>query len=144
MATAWMMIECLSEMQRGKLVIHFDAVNRYSLPTEPEDLTSWLRDLQREARYLGEVISPLVIEADGTISPVRAGFPRHFALGNLHEQRLGAAVGEWVERRSAEFCDLYARVLRQTRTADCMFGDLYGMLARAAGDLRLGRTSAGC
>ena len=62
MATAWMMVECLCELQRGKLVIHFDAVNRYSLPTEPGDLASWKQDLEREARYLGEIVSPLVIE----------------------------------------------------------------------------------
>ena len=58
MATAWMMVECLSELQRGKLVIHLDAVNRYSLPTEPGDLASWKQDLEREARYLGEIVSP--------------------------------------------------------------------------------------
>ena len=63
MATAWMMVECLCELQRGKLVIHFDAVNRYSLPTEPGDLASWKQDLEREARYLGEIVSPLVIES---------------------------------------------------------------------------------
>ena len=144
MATAWMMIECMSELQRGKLVIHFDAVNRYGLPIEPSDLESWLRDLQREARYLGEVVSPLVIEDDGGISPVRHGFPRHFALGNLHEQRLAAAVETWVEGRAAEFCDLYSKVLRQTRAADRMFGDLYEMLAKAAADVRLGWSAAGC
>ena len=62
MATAWMMVECLCDLQRGKLVIHLDAVNRYSLPTEPGDLASWRQDLEREARYLGEIVSPLVIE----------------------------------------------------------------------------------
>ena len=139
-----MMIECLSELQRGKLVIHFDAVNRYGLPIEPSDLNSWLSDLQRETRYLGEVVSPLVIEEDGRISPVRYGFHPHFAFGNLHEQSLATAVENWVEGRAAEFCDLYSKVLRQTRAADRMFGDLYEMLAQAASDVRLGWSAAGC
>ena len=88
MATAWMMVECLSDLQRGKLVIHLDSVNRYSLPTEPGDLASWKQDLEREARYLGEIVSPLVIEDDGTVSPLRYGFPRRFAFGNLKNEAL--------------------------------------------------------
>jgi len=143
MATAWMMVECLSELQRGKLVIHFDAVNRYNLPTEPDDLASWRRDLEREARYLGEVLSPLVVEGDGTVSPLRHGFPRRFALGNLHEERLSAMAPRWIETQSTAFCDVYGRVLRQARTADRMFGDLYHMLSEAAAVSEIGLSASG-
>ena len=59
MATAWRKVECLSGRHRGKLVIHFDAVNRYNLPAQPGDIAKWKRDLEREARYLGEIVSPL-------------------------------------------------------------------------------------
>ncbi|MEO8367972.1 MAG: hypothetical protein ABI806_02075 [Candidatus Solibacter sp.] len=143
MATAWMMVECLSELQRGKLVIHFDAVNRYNLPTEPDDLASWKHDVEREARYLGEVLSPLVLESDGTVSPLRHGFPRRFALGNVHEERITVMAARWIETQSTAFCDVYGKVLRQARTADRMFGDLYHMLSVAAEDTEIGRSASG-
>jgi Fe-coproporphyrin III synthase len=142
MATAWMMVECMSELHRGKLVIHFDAVNRYCLPTEPDDLASWKRDLEREPRYLGEVLSPLVVEADGTVSPLRSGFPRRFSLGNLHEERLSVVAARWIETQSSAFCEVYGRVLREARTADRMFGDLYELLSTAVGNTERGLSAA--
>ncbi len=134
MATAWMMVECLCELQRGKLVIHFDAVNRYSLPTEPGDLASWRQDLEREARYLGEIVSPLVIESGGVVAPLRHGFPRRFAFGSLHKDGLAAMAQRWIETQSGDFCEVYAAVLHEARAADRMFGDLVEMLSEAAED----------
>ena len=132
MATAWMMVECLIELQRGKLAIHLDAVNRYNLPTEPADLASWRRDVEREARYLGEIVSPLVIEDDGTVTPLRYGFPRRFAFGNLRQERLAKMTERWIESQTGAFCQVYGTVLQKARTADRMFGDLHGMLSQEA------------
>ena len=105
-------------------MIHLDAVNRYSLPTEPGDLASWKQDLEREARYLGEIVSPLVIEDDGTVTPLRCGFPRRFAFGNLNNEELATMIGRWIETRAGGFCEVYDTVLHKARTADRMFGDL--------------------
>ena len=129
MATAWMMVECLSDLQRGKLVIHFDAVNRYSLPTEPGDLPSWKQDLEREARYLGEIVSPLVVEPMVRWHPCATGFPRRFAFGNLHKRAVGdgAALDRNAVRRILR--SVWQSVAARRATADRMFGDLYHMLA---------------
>jgi hypothetical protein len=143
MATAWMMVECLCELQRGKLVIHLDSVNRYNLPTEPEDLASWKDDLEREARYLGEIVSPLVIEDDGTVTPLRCGFPRRFAFGNLHHEGLAQMTERWIEARASAFCEVYGTVLHKARTADRMFGDLYQMLSLEAQAGEVGMSVAG-
>jgi Fe-coproporphyrin III synthase len=143
MATAWMMVECLCELQRGKLVIHLDAVNRYSLPTEPGDLASWKQDLEREARYLGEIVSPLVIEVDGTVTPLRYGFPRRFAFGNLHNETMGKMTERWIEAQSGAFCDVYGTVLHKARTADRMFGDLVQMLSQEAQTGEIGMIAGG-
>jgi hypothetical protein len=45
-------------------------VNRESRPAESGHLALWKQDLEREARYLGEIVSPLVIEHDSTITPL--------------------------------------------------------------------------
>ncbi len=143
MATAWMLMACLSDLNRGKLVIHLDAVNRYSLPTEPGDLASWKQDLEREARYLGEIVSPLVIEDDGTVTPLRCGFPRRFAFGNLNNEGLAPMIGRWIETRAGGFCEVYDAVLHKARTADRMFGDLYQMLCVEAQGGERGVPAAG-
>ncbi|MCU1237240.1 MAG: hypothetical protein JWP63_5207 [Candidatus Solibacter sp.] len=132
MSTAWMMAECLSDLYRGRLVIHLDATNRYNLPIEPADLASWRRDVEREARYLGEILSPLVIEHTGAVAPIRIGFPRSFAFGNLHEERLTAMTERWIERRAGDFCAIYGAALEKARTSDRTFGDLYEMLSDEA------------
>jgi hypothetical protein len=143
MATAWMMVECLCDLQRGKLVIHLDAVNRYSLPTEPGDLASWKQDLQREARYLGEIVSPLVIEDDGTVTPLRYGFPRRFAFGDLKNETLPKMTERWLETQAGAFCEVYGTVLHKARTADRMFGDLYQMLSLEAQNSECGMSAVG-
>jgi Fe-coproporphyrin III synthase len=143
MSTAWMISECLSDLYRGRLVIHLDATNRYNLPIEPADITSWRRDVEREARYLGEILSPLVIEDTGEIAPIRFGFPRRFGFGNLHHERLASMTGRWIERRSAGFCAAYSAALEKARTSDRTFGDLYEMLAEEAQGGEIGMSAAG-
>jgi len=128
MSTAWMMAECLGDLHRGRLVIHLNATNRYNLPIEPDDLASWRRDVEREARYLGEILSPLVIEHTGAVSPMRSGFPTQFGFGNLHEERLSTMTERWIETRSESFCRVYGAALEKARTSDRTFGDLYEML----------------
>jgi hypothetical protein len=143
MATAWRKVESLSERYRGKLVIHFDAVHRYNLPAQPADLASWKRDLEREARYLGEIVSPLVIEHDGTVAPFSYGFPRRFAFGNLREERLATMTKRWIESQAGAFCEVYGAVLHRARTADRTFGDWYLMLSLEAQRSETGILAAG-
>jgi hypothetical protein len=129
MAEAWRTVESLGDLHRGKVVIHLDAVNPYSLPAEPGDLASWKQDLEREARYLGEIVSPLVIEDDGTVTPLRRGFPRRFAFGSLHNEGLAKMTERWIASQAGAFCEAYGTALHQSRTADGMSGDPYQMLS---------------
>jgi MoaA/NifB/PqqE/SkfB family radical SAM enzyme len=141
MAAAWGKVECLCDRYRGKLVIHFDAVNRYSLPAQG-DLASWKQDLQRGVRYLGEIVSPLVIEYDGAVTPLSYGFARRFTFGSLRQERLGTMAKRWIESQACAFCEVYGAVLRQARTADRSFGDWYLMLSLEAQRREIGRSAA--
>ena len=142
MATAWRKVEGLCERYRGRLVIHFDAVNRYNLPAQPGDLASWKRDLECEARYLGEIVSPLVIEHDGTVTPLSYGFPRRFAFGNLRQERLSTMTKRWIESQAGAFCEVYGAVLHRARSADRTFGDWYLMLSLEAQRSEIGSMPA--
>jgi MoaA/NifB/PqqE/SkfB family radical SAM enzyme len=48
-----------------------------------------------EAIRLADLVSPLVVEADGTVVPLQHGFPRRHALGNLHEAPLRVLASRW-------------------------------------------------
>ena len=143
MSTAWMLAECLADLHRGRLVIHLDATNRYNLPIEPRDLASWKKDVEREARYIGEILSPLVIDHTGEVAPMRLGFPRCFAFGNLHDERLTALTHRWIDTRAADFCAVYGAALEKARTADRTFGDLYEMVSAEALRGAVGLSAAG-
>ena len=143
MAAAWRKVEGLSERYRGKLVIHFDAVNRYNLPAQPGKLAGWVQNLEQEAHTLGDIVSPLVVEHDGTVAPLSYGFPRRFAFGNLRQERLATMAKRWSESQAGAFSEVYGAVLLQARAADRTFGDWYLMLSLEAQRAEIGMQAAG-
>jgi hypothetical protein len=135
MATVWMMIECLRDIHRGELAVQLDVLNRYNLPLDSAALDSWKTGVAGNERFLGELISPLVVEEDQTVVPFRRGFPRSFALGNLCDAALDEMAEKWVRSCAFDFCELYRVVLRDGP----LFADVHQLLAAEAGRFR--RTS---
>ena len=129
MATVWMMIECLRDLHRGELAIQLDVLNRYNLISSDGGLNSWMTRLNGDQRFLGEQVSPLVIEENGTVVPLRHGFPRSMALGSLRDATLVDMAAHWIHSRADAFCNLYRKVLREAAP----FGDLHQLLAEEAG-----------
>jgi MoaA/NifB/PqqE/SkfB family radical SAM enzyme len=132
MATAALVVDCLRNIHEGRLLIQFDSLHRDALPVEPDEVARWKSDLDRGHRFLGEILSPLVIEDDGTVVPLRYGFPRAFALGNLYRSNLDEMARDWMRRRSGAFCDLYRQVLLQVRVSPDRFVNMYQLLADEA------------
>lgn len=132
MATACLVVDCLRSIHRGRLIIQFDALHRNSLPVEPEEVARWKSGLDRGHRFLGEIVSPLVVEDNGAVVPLRYGFPRHFGMGNLHDGNLSELANEWARRRSGAFCDVYRRALLQVRTSRDRFFNMYQLIAEEA------------
>lgn len=54
-------------------------------------------------RPLADLVSPLVIEADGTVVPLEYGLSRAYALGNLHQAPLGELAAAWRKDRYPGF-----------------------------------------
>ncbi len=123
MGAAWMMVEYLRELHRDKLMIHLDSLSRYQLPDAPGDFEG--------------MVSPLVIEDDGTVAPLRYGFPRAFAFGSLHTGTLAEMASDWKRRHASAFRDLYRETLRKVRESDRMFVNLYEMMAEEAAETEL-------
>ncbi|MEM7482897.1 MAG: radical SAM protein [Acidobacteriota bacterium] len=90
------------------LRIQLDLFDREALRLDPERVFAGDRAGEEFERPLGEVLSPLVVEADGTLVPMQYGFSRSFALGNLHHEgfSLAAAAVRWRRHLEEEFRSL--------------------------------------
>jgi hypothetical protein len=128
MATVWMMIECLRDIHRGQLALQLDVVNRYNLRFDPAELDTWLQKLMEDTSVLSERITPLVIEEDGFVVPMRNGFPRMIGMGSLTMAPLATMARAWVRESAAGFCEMYRRTINDAR----LFGDLHQLLADEA------------
>ncbi|MDQ3694113.1 MAG: SPASM domain-containing protein [Chloroflexota bacterium] len=86
-------------------------------------------------RPLAELISPLVIESDGTVVPLQYGLARSFALGNLRETPLAGHAAAWRGEPYRRFRDLCRRAhLAETASFALPLFNWYEAVGRAAGD----------
>ena len=76
---------------QGRLHIHLDVATRPGV----RELAQHDGDQAAPTR-LADAVSPLVVEADGTVVPLTYGFPRAFALGNLHDAPLQVLGPHWL------------------------------------------------
>jgi hypothetical protein len=76
------------------------------------------------------MVSPLIIEADGRMSPLQYGFAREYGLGNLHEVSLADAAGSWRRSVLPKFRDLCRRVHEEAvrQENDLPFFNWYEMI----------------
>lgn len=130
---AWLAADCLRDIHKGKLEIHFDALAKHAMPFTSADVAKWKISPDRGTRQLSQIVSPLVIEDSGEVVPLRYGFPRTFALGNLHSDPLTAMAQPWIDSHSDALADLYMGVLNNFTNSGDQFGNMYQMLADQAG-----------
>jgi hypothetical protein len=88
----------LQEALGDRLPVQLDLAHRGALSREPWRAFGGVADTG-SALPLADVIDTLVIEADGTVSPVQHGFDRTHALGNLIEAPLPVLASRWRARR---------------------------------------------
>jgi hypothetical protein len=98
-----------------RLFVQLDLVNTDLLHQHPERVyADALEDgVDVARRSLAELISPIVIEADGWVSPLQYGFPRCFAIGDLNTAGLGALARAWRGERYARFREVCMTTFRE-------------------------------
>ncbi len=84
----------LQEALGDCLPVQLDLAHRGALSREPWRAFGGVADTD-PALPLAEVIDTLVIEADGTVSPVQHGFDRAHVLGNLLDVPLPVLASRW-------------------------------------------------
>ncbi len=123
----------LKELVDERLVIQLDVAGRDTMQAAPERVFAadgW----PAADRPLGELLSPLIVEADGTVVPVEYAFGREWALGNLRDAPLPVLAERWLRDRRAGFHALCRQVQREaTAPEQPAVINWYGRLAQASG-----------
>lgn len=96
----------LRERHGDEMRIQVDVATRSGL-----EALSRLEGAAGPPARLAEAVSPLVVEAAGTVVPLTYGFPRGHALGSLHESSLADLAERWLSGGGYErFRSVVARI----------------------------------
>jgi MoaA/NifB/PqqE/SkfB family radical SAM enzyme len=91
---AYLAVVRLRDRVGDSIEIRLDFAHRAALREEP--WRGWSEaPVDGEAIRLADLVSPLVVETDGTVVPLQHGFPRRHALGNLKDAPLGVLANHW-------------------------------------------------
>lgn len=124
----------IQEAVGDQMVVHIDLLDREYSREHPERVfADELTDEEAASRPFADLLSPVVVEEDGTVVPIQYGFAREYALGNLHESGLSELIASWRARGMDGFRGLCRRVFRETSApAELPFFNWYEELGRAA------------
>lgn len=121
-----------------RLRVHVDLADIEVLREEPARgfADSDAETLSRDAssKPLAELVTPLVVQSDGTVLPLQYGFPAAYALGNVRTARLTVLASEWRRSRYPFFRDVCRRVFHRltSSTASLPIINWYGEIAAEA------------
>ncbi len=101
-AYAYLEVERVRQQYVGKMAVQFDLIHAQVLRDHPE---RFFDTAEAAGRALGDLVSPLVIEADGRVVPFGYGFSRGYALGSLQNASLRELAVKW---RAEGYRDLQA------------------------------------
>jgi len=127
-----------------RMTVHFDLLDRDFLAENPADFFATSRPAETGSRPFAESISPLILEADGTLVPLGHGFPRVFALGNLRASPFSELVRDWRATREPEFRRLCREIWEEAREpAEWPFVNWYSEVRQRAANWKMPGETAG-
>ena len=113
-AYAFLEAERIRQVYGDRLYVQLDIFHRDLVQRCPERF--YADEDGHGGRLLAHCVTPLVIEADGTVVPIEYGFSRQFALGSLTEARLCDLAPAWIETQHAGFRRLCRSVYAEACT----------------------------
>jgi MoaA/NifB/PqqE/SkfB family radical SAM enzyme len=93
----------------GRIQVQLDLATRPALLGHPEKVFACDGDPCGELTP-ADLLSPLVLEPSGLVVPMEFGFPRAWALGNIHDRPLRDLATAWIEARYPAFRSLCRQV----------------------------------
>jgi MoaA/NifB/PqqE/SkfB family radical SAM enzyme len=95
MTVAWLAALHLAEAYKEKLTIHIDLVEASTIATDTGELLGPKEPEHFAESALGTLVSPLIIEEDGTVVPFAYGMDRVYALGSIATDSLSDLARRW-------------------------------------------------
>lgn len=131
-AYGWLLSRQLEQRAGGQLAVQVDLVLSTALCERPEQF--YAAGYERDAaRSFSDLLSPLIIEADGAVSPLQYGFARRHALGNIHAAPLREMMRAWRGGGAFAFHELCRRVYKEASRAPApYFFNWYERVAQLA------------
>jgi len=105
----------LQEAVGDRIQVQLDLVSRRAMAAQPGLFFAGEDD---PGGRLAERVTPLVIEADGTVTPLEHGFEPALALGNLHRAPLSELAPAWLAERYPAFRRLCRRAFDAATAAE--------------------------
>lgn len=102
-ARASLLTVVLAANQGRRLTVQLDIFPREDLLAHPELVYASEFDPISSREQPADLLSPIIVEADGSVVPVCYGFSRDYALGNLKEERLVETWPRYVRQRYPAF-----------------------------------------
>lgn len=131
-AYAYLEAERIRKTFEGRLFVQLDLFHRDLVTRFPERF--YADDEPPQRSNLAECLTPLVLEADGTVAPIGYGFGRRFALGDVRTRRLRDLAADWLAKVYPEFRKLCRQVyVDACRPSPLPFINWYEMLQLASG-----------
>ena len=121
LARAFVEIARLQKAYGDQIKIQYDVADRMVLCDDPGrvyaiELSSYGEEDLQSTR-LADILTPLVIEADGTIVPLQYNFSRSYQIGNIHAETLEEDLQTWkrdVFPKLLQLCrNVHSRLTRQ-------------------------------
>lgn len=129
-AYAYVVAERLRKTAGHDLYLQLDLSHRAALRAHPDLVVAAETPA---GGPLAAILSPLVIESDGSVVPIQHGFARRFALGNLHDAPLHALSSAWRRERYPAFRRLCLEAFAACSAPDApLFANWYDLIGRRA------------
>jgi MoaA/NifB/PqqE/SkfB family radical SAM enzyme len=122
----------IQAMAGDRLFVQLDLLDRDALRAHPSRVLAGEAAVAERIPALSEIVSPLIIEADGVVVPIQHGFGRQYALGSLRQAPLRELAANWRRDRYGAFRHLSRRVFEEvTVPTDLPFVNWYEAITRA-------------
>lgn len=132
-AYAYLKAMRLQKALKDQLYIQIDLVHQDVLRSNPSSFFAKELSNNKAESSFAEILSPLVIEADGTVVPLQHGFARQYALGNLKNTPLGKLTNQWYRQCYPSFLKLCRQVYEEEiKPAKLPVTDWYEAIAHHA------------
>jgi len=140
-AFAYLVAERLRQTYGDRLFVQLDIFHRDLVKRFPGRFyadAAWPEDAQ-----LADLVTPLVVEADGNVVPLGYGFAPRFGMGSVAENRLKDLAPHWISQRYPAFRELCREVYAEAcRPTDLPFLNWYEMIGARSADAHVAASQA--